>query len=388
MNTKALIMSIAFVGFSITAFGQKSALNSAKSDYDSYTTLKAASSNLAEPKIKSAKEAIDKASQHDKTKNDPLTWTYRAMIYSDMAAAPNADPGLATEALNSLNKAKELDQAGANKANIERASLMLAQSHLVKGVDFYQKNNFVEAYKEFDKGSTYAPKDTTLNYYAGVAAMQAKDYKNAINKFKEVLPVSNFSNLENVYANLSYLYATQKDTAEAIRIAGEGASKFPKSSDLATREIEYSLMAGRQKEVIEKITAQMTKEPTNKLYPFYLGIAYNASNDTKKAEEAYKKAIEIDPNYSDAYTNIGGLIMNSGIDLYNAANKLPANKQTEYAAAMKKAQAEFDRAFPYLAKTVELNPKSEIALKNLKTYYTIKKNEAKVKEIDEKLKAL
>ncbi len=388
MNTKALIMSIAFVGFSITAFGQKSALNSAKSDYDSYTTLKAASPNLAEPKIKSAKEAIDKASQHDKTKNDPLTWTYRAMIYSDMAAAPNADPGLATEALNSLNKAKELDQAGANKANIERASLMLAQSHLVKGVDFYQKNNFVEAYKEFDKGSTYAPKDTTLNYYAGVAAMQAKDYKNAINKFKEVLPVSNFSNLENVYANLSYLYATQKDTAEAIRIAGEGASKFPKSSDLATREIEYSLMAGRQKEVIEKITAQMTKEPTNKLYPFYLGIAYNASNDTKKAEEAYKKAIEIDPNYSDAYTNIGGLIMNSGIDLYNAANKLPANKQTEYAAAMKKAQAEFDRAFPYLAKTVELNPKSEIALKNLKTYYTIKKNEAKVKEIDEKLKAL
>lgn len=389
MNTKSLILALAVTGISVTAFAQKSAVNSAKSSYESYSTLKGASPKLAEPQIKSAKESIDKAVLHEKTMNDPTAWTYRALIYAELAAADSssASEKLAEEALTSLNKAKDLDKAGAQKENIQKAASILSQGQLVKGKDFYDKQNFAEAYKAFNKGLQYAPGDTTLNYAAAISAMYAKDYPNAIERFKELLP-TNYSSLENVYSNLSVLYAAQGDTVSAIKIAGEGAAKFPKSSDLATREIEFSLMSGKQKEVIEKINAQSAKEPNNKIYPFYLGIAYNAANDNAKAEDAYKKAIALDANYTDAYINLGGLIMNSGIEIYNKANKLPANKQAEYTATMKKAQAEFDRALPFLEKAAELNPKSELALRNLKTYYSIKNNKAKVDEIDAKLNAL
>jgi len=184
------------------------------------------------------------------------------------------------------------------------------------------------------------------------------------------------------------MYAAQKDTAAAIKVLSEGVAKFPKSTDLATREIEFSLMSGKQKQIIDKISAQVAANPTNRLYPFYLGIAYNSIGDNKKAEDAYKKAIAVDPNYADAYINLGGLIMNNGIDLYNKGNKLPTNKIAEYNALRKQSTAEFDRALPYLEKAVELNPKSILALRNLKQYYSIKNNTAKMNEVDAKIKAL
>ncbi|EOR96390.1 hypothetical protein ADIARSV_0432 [Arcticibacter svalbardensis MN12-7] len=389
MKTKSLLLAIAVSGITVSAFAQKSAVNTAKTDYDSYSALKSASPALAGPKIITAKEAVDKAVLHEKTASDPTAWTYKALIYADLATNDTTAKSatLAGEAVTALAKAKELDKEGKNKENIAKVNNLLYINQFNAGKRFLDKSNFEGAYTEFTKGLDFAPGDTLLNYAAGISAMNGKDYPNAIKRFTELLP-TNYSSLENVYSNLSVLYAAVKDTASAIRLAGEGAAKFPKSSDLATREIEFSLMTGKQKEVIEKITAQQAKEPTNKLYPFYLGIAYNSLEDNVKAEEAYKKAIELDPSYSDAYINIGGLIMNNGIIIFNKANKLATSKQTEYTATMKKAQAEFDRALPYLTKAVELNPKSELALKNLKTYYSIKNNKAKVDEMDAKIKAL
>jgi tetratricopeptide (TPR) repeat protein len=147
-------------------------------------------------------------------------------------------------------------------------------------------------------------------------------------------------------------------------------------------------MSGKQNQVISRISEQIAKDPTNKLHYFYLGIAYDALKDNKKAEEAYKKAIELDANYFDATLNLGSGILNNGIDLYNKANTLPVNKQKEYDAAMKIAFIEFDRAFPYLDKAVQIDPKSLNALQNLKTYYVIKKNAAKVAELSKQISAL
>src|SRR5690606_12549235 len=95
----------------------------------------------------------------------------------------------------------------------------------------------------------------------------------------------------------------------------------------------------------------------------------------------YKRALAVDPDYPEANINMGGLVMNQGIDIYNKANALPTSKQKEYDAMMKQAQAKFDKAFPFLQKAAELNPKSRLALENLKTYYIVKKNDAKVNEL-------
>lgn len=391
MKIKSFILALTLVGASLSGFAQKGELSSAKSNYEKYAQLRDANSGaLGLANLKSAKAAVDKAVAHEKTMNDPASWTYKALIYSDMAlmdSVPTTSKPLLTEAASALAKAKELDKAGANKANLDKAAANLAQYDLNIGVKAYQAGKFEEAYASFDNSLKFRAGDTTIIYYAGLSAINAKNYKAGIQKYEDLVK-TNFSANNQVFLDLSRLYMMQGDTVKAIQYASQGAAKFPNDAALATQEIELSLMAGKQKEVISKIEAQAIKDPKNKLLPFYLGIAYNASNDNEKAIAAYKQALAIDPEFGDANLNIGGLYLNKGIELYNAANKLPQNKQKEYDTMMKQANTQFDTSFPYLQKAVELNPKSRLALDNLKTYYIIKKNQAKVDEITKKIAAL
>lgn len=391
MKIKSVIITFILAGSAVMGFAQKGELSSAKLNYDQYVKLKDANSaTLGIPVLKNAKTSIDKVVEHIKTTGDATAWTYKALIYSELAfldSVSATSKALATEAASALSKAKELDKAGENKANWGQVVLTLGNYQLNQGVESYKSKNFDAAYNLFNEGLNYSPSDTTLLYYSGLSAINLKNYKNAIAKY-EALSKTNFSLNSQIFLDLSKLYTAEKDTASAIRVASEGAKKYPLNPELATQEIELSLLTGKQKEVIATITEQVQKNPTNKLYPFYLGIAYTSINDLQKAEDAYKNAIAIDPGYPDATLNLGILILNKGIELNNKAVKLPLSKQKEYDLISKQSVVELDRALPYLQKSLELNPKSISALESLKTYYIIKKNQAKVEEITQKLKAL
>lgn len=391
MKIKSFILAAVFTASSVMVFAQKGEVALAKKNYDSYVSLKEANSMpLALPSLKSAKAAVDKAVANEKTASDAAAWTYKALIYGEMAlmdSVPTTSKPLFTESQSAYKKAVELDKDGANKANLDHVNgALFSQYELNQGVKAYQTNDYAAAYTSFTNALNYRPGDTTITYYAGLSAINSKNYDAGIKNYEE-LTKTNFSANNQIYLDLSRLYSMKGDTAKAISIAGEGATKY-KDAALATQEIELSLMSGKQKEVITKIAAQAQRDPKNKLYPYYLGIAYSTVGDAVKAEESYLQAIAIDPAFADANINIGGVMLNKGIALYNEANKLPPSQQKEYDAAMKKASAEFDKAFPYLQKASELDPKSRIALENLKTYYLVKKDNAKVEELAKKIESL
>jgi tetratricopeptide (TPR) repeat protein len=390
MKMKSLVFAFALLGCAYSASAQKGELNTAKTSYEKFITLKDAGSLvLAMPSITVAKASIDKAAVNEKTAVDVSTWVYKAMIYAELAlldtVSVSAEQTLVI-AKDDLKKAIDLGAAAQNAVNIERINNLFAQFELNIGVRAFQTQKFSQAYEAFEKSLIYKPSDTTLTYYAGLSAINAQNYKAAIKKYGELVKLEYSAN-KLIALDLSKLYALDKDTVNAIAVASTYATKFNDQA-LATQEIELSLMSGKQKQIIERILAQIALDPKNKLEHFYLGIAYDALKEYKKAEDAYKKAIELDANYFDATLNLGSGILNNGIDLYNKANTLPANKQKEYDTAMKTSQAEFDRSFPYLDKAVQIDPKSLNALQNLKTYYVIKKNAAKVAELSKQISAL
>ncbi len=391
MKIKSFILAAVFSASTLVVFAQKGEVTSARTSYEKFLGLKDANSMLlATPNLKAAKASIDKAVVHAKTIEDPAAWTYKSLIYGELAlldSVPQTSKPLIEEAKAAHKKASELDKAGENKANLENANgTIFSQYELNQGVKAYQTNNFADAYTSFNNALNYRPGDTTITYYAGLSAINSKNYKAGIQSY-EALIKTNFSANNQIYLDLSRLYTMEGDTSRAIAVASEGATKY-NDTQLATQEIELSLMSGKQKEVITKITDQAQKNPENKLYPYYLGIAYSTIGESAKAEEAYLNALKIDPNFVDASTNIGGIILNKGINLYNQANQLPQNQQKEYEAMIKRGDAELDKALPYLIKSSELDPKSRIALENLKTYYIIKKNQEKVTEISAKLENL
>ena len=387
---KSLVFAFALLGCAYSASAQKGELSTAKTNYEKYIALKDAGSlALAGPSLTIAKTSIDKAALNEKTAIDASTWAYKALIYANLALN-EADAATAEALIKSagddFSKAVDMDTDKKNANLITAGNDAFAQFQLNKGVKAFQAQDFKQAYTAFEQSLIYRPADTLLTYYSGLAAINAVDYTSAIKRYEELLTTDYSANRE-IALDLSKLYSMQKDTVNAIRIASVYATKFNDQA-LATQEIELSLMSGKQKQVIERILAQITLDPKNKLEHFYLGIAYDALKEFKKAEDAYKKAIELDANYFDATLNLGSGILNNGIDLYNKANTLPANKQKEYDAAMKAAFVEFDRAFPYLDKAVQIDPKSLNALQNLKTYYVIKKNTAKVAELTKQISAL
>jgi tetratricopeptide (TPR) repeat protein len=387
---KSLVFAFALLGCAYSASAQKGELSTAKTNYEKYIALKDAGSlALAGPSLTIAKTSIDKAALNEKTAIDASTWAYKALIYANLALN-EADAATAEALIKSagddFSKAVDMDTDKKNANLITAGNDAFAQFQLNKGVKAFQAQDFKQAYTAFEQSLIYRPADTLLTYYSGLAAINAVDYTSAIKRYEELLTTDYSANRE-IALDLSKLYSMQKDTVNAIRIASVYATKFNDQA-LATQEIELSLMSGKQKQVIERILAQITLDPKNKLEHFYLGIAYDALKEFKKAEDAYKKAIDLDANYFDATLNLGSGILNNGIDLYNKANTLPANKQKEYDAAMKAAFVEFDRAFPYLDKAVQIDPKSLNALQNLKTYYVIKKNTAKVAELTKQISAL
>ena len=391
MKIKSFILATAFSVSTLMVFAQKGEVTSARTNYEKFLGLKDANSMmLAIPNLKAAKTSIDKAVVHAKTLEDPTAWTYKALIYGEMAlldSVPETSKPLIDEAKVAHKKASELDKAGENKANLENVyGSVFSQYELNQGVKAYQTNDFANAYTAFNNALSFRPGDTTITYYAGLSAINAKNYKAGIQSYESLIK-TNFSANSQIYLDLSRLYTMEGDTARAIAVASEGATKF-NDANLATQEIELSLMSGKQKEVITRISEQAQKDPQNKFYPYYLGIAYSTIGESSKAEEAYLIALKIDPSFADASTNIGGIILNKGINLFNKANQLPPNQQKEYEAMIKLGEVELEKALPYLIKSSELDPKSRIALENLKTYYVIKRNQEKVTEITLKLEKL
>jgi hypothetical protein len=402
--------------FSLSVYAQKGELTTAQQEYDKYETLRQQKTMaaMARTSITTAKTSIDKAAANEKTATLPQTYALKGAIYSALAyndtVATTATP-LFTTASEAVKKAKETDTKGEYKKLIDASNQYLGYYQLNKGVKEFQAKQYDEAYKSFDFYRSVYPDDTTAIYYSGLAAANSKNYPVAISNYKKLV-TTNYSRKADIYSDLSNMYLMQKDTAAALAAVGEGVSKFPANASLRGREVEIALQQGKQAEYVDKIQAAIANDPKNKTLYFYSGIAYGKIADaqskiaktakdpaakaaaqkavienTDKAAEAYKKAVEIDPNYFEANLNMGYILMTSAVDDFNTANKLPMSKQKEYTALTAKVNAAADRAKPYLEKAVELQPKDPSALGNLRNYYIIKKDNVKSAELKKRLDA-
>jgi tetratricopeptide (TPR) repeat protein len=429
MKIKFLLTGLLGV-MTVSAFAQKGELSNAQAAYEKYDPLSRANFTLAKPSLMDAKTAIDKAAANTKTATLPQTYALKAAIYASLAAH-EADASAATTetatAEEAIAKAKETDTKGEFKGLIDHASRELAQIQLDKGVKAYQAKNYDEAYNAFVAEQKILPGDTTAMLYAGVSAANAKNYPNAIDSYKKLL-ATDYKDKEKIYMDMPILYMLNKDTANAVKIASEASSKYPNNGDLRKAEIETSLQAGQQGDLVTKIEAAIKADPNNKKLYYYAGLTYSQiaegsqkevtklqkadkaaqaklkagakftanpqiaklqadrATNFAKAAESYKKAVDMDPNYFEAVLNLGYVTMAPAIDQYNAAQFL--NDQKSYDAAMKKATDQFNQAKPYLLKAVELKPDSRDALTNLKSYYLGVKDTNNANDTQKKIDAL
>ena len=98
----------------------------------------------------------------------------------------------------------------------------------------------------------------------------------------------------------------------------------------------------------------------------------------------YNRAIEINPTDENAYINIGSMFIDKSAALYNAANELgfDAESQKKYDVMMSEAKAYDEQALPYVEKAYELVPGDEAIKQALRTLYVRLKMMDKAKALE------
>lgn len=385
------ILSLALLILTTVAFSQTSNLRKGKTSYGKFSDVKSMGSpQLGVTDLNSAHQALLKAIEHDKTKDLAETWVFYGLTTSDLALLNETEQGKTYQksAVEAYEKAKSLDTENEHADNLLVLAYNLAQLEMNGAVKSWDAESYMDAYHGFSRAESFIPGDTTLLYYAGAAAIQGQDYQAALGKYLQLVDVAEYSNHKQIILDVPRIYMMEGDTVSAVKHATLAMDKYPEDTEVVTQFIEYNLLTGNEKEVIETIKQLSAKEPNNKVIHYYLGLAYSSMADDIQAEEAYKKALAIDPNFADANINLGGLILNRGIDQWNLINGQRDITQADYDAGLAKAHEIFDSAYPYLQLAVDIDATNIIALENLQKYYQIKDDQEKSNELQAKIDAL
>lgn len=344
-------------------------------------------------KLDLAKEAIDECVQNEKTIMDAKSWFYRGNIYYDIAMSPDTtyrklDPDPLKVAYESYMKAKELDTKGEFTADIDRYTLAVAEGYYNLGVLSYNDKDFkgsaLNFEKSFNVNRNFGRIDTTALYNAAVAASLGNETQLAKQYYEQVAQLG--YERPDIYSSLSDIYKAEGDTAKAVKVVEEGRAKFPGDFNLLVAEINIYLATDEKEKAKADLEKALEMDKTNPSIFFAVGTIYDQLGDIEKAVDAYKTAIQLNPDYFEANYNLGALYVNQAAEILDKANDLPLDAIAEYDKQKALADDMLKASLPYLEKSLELMPEDVNTMVSLKEIYTRLGMTEKLKSIDEKLK--
>lgn len=317
-----------------------------------------------------AVEFIEPATQDAKTGAAEKTWRYRGDIYrliamGEDAAVKSAFPDALDKAVESYLKANELDTKGSYKIENVKALGALQGLSLNTGNDAFTAKNYDAAIANYARSEKIAKAfgvaDTNAIFNSALAYESKGDAANAIARYREAIAAG--YNKAEVYRYIASLQRKGDDLNGAITTIGEGRTKFPDDKELILDEMSYLLAADRSAEAEESVKLGLSKDPNNAVLWSILASLYDKkASDAKeeatmvewytKAEEAYKKSIELDPKFFDSYFNIGVLYNNRAAFEYEKCNKIKSD--TEYTKCKTVADDIYVKAIPYFEQAHDL----------------------------------
>lgn len=344
--------------------------------------------------LESAKKAIDKAVQNEKTKNDAKTWLYYGEIYYDIATSPlpqfrKLDSLAATKAFAGLKKAKTLDASSKRKKVSKEADEYIKKLSAVfyaKGAQVFKQKNYDRAIEYFEDAFQVSRQlglfDTTAAFNVGITGVLGKEPKVAAEYLKKCVDVK----FKEPKLFIYYNRALQQlgDTAEAESAIKVGRSRFPGNLSLLLEQAQLYLERGQARKLISSLKEAIVKKPdnpSNANFNFLIGKSYDDMGIRDTAAMYYKDAIKANPKFFEAYYNIGAIFVNKAAKLQKEANNLPLSKTKEYNTLNNEANVNLKKAIPWLEKALALNPNDKPTISGLKEAYARLKMKDKLKEL-------
>ncbi|MXO05748.1 tetratricopeptide repeat protein [Flavobacterium sp. HBTb2-11-1] len=320
-------------------------------------------------------------------------------------------------------KQKYSTQAAASITNIKGLLInsAIADTQANKHADGAKK--LYEAY-ELDK------KDTINLYYAASTAVNSQDFDLALPMYEELKKLNfsgkgtlylavnkangnedNFANAKDrdvaiklgthekpkteaipskrgeIYKNLALILVQKGRTEDAKKAIADARKANPEDSSLILTEANLYLET-KDYDMYKKLVGEaLQKDPNNADLVFNLGVISAGAKNNADAEKYYLKAIEINPDYTNAYLNLAALKLEAEKPIIDEMNKLgtSAKDMKRYDVLKAQREAVFKGVIPYLKKANELDPKNEDVSKTLLGVYNALEMTAEAKALKAKM---
>lgn len=421
MNGKFVMLSSALL-LSVAVFAQKKELKAAD---------KAAKSGDMKEVLAVLKTAEPlMANATDEEKAQALFLKANAYLdFVDKKVDTEANMKLAADTYKELIAAEKA--SGKLKYSAQAATSITKIRNLLinSGVAATKANNNIEGAQKLHEAYLLDKKDTIYLYYAASTYVSAKDYDKAMElytelkklnysgKGKEFLAVSKVNGEETafasaaerdkavklgthekprteeipskrgeIYKNMALILVEKGQIAEAKQAVADAVKANPEDTSLKLTEANLYLQTKDFDKYKQIITEVLAKNPNDAGLVYNLGVIAASNNNNEEAEKYYKKAVELKPDYLNAYINLAVLKLQNEKVLIEEMNKLgTSDKDTKrYDVLKKKREDLFRSTLPYLKKAYELDPENEDIIKTLSGVYgalemTAEKNALKAK---------
>lgn len=359
--------------------------------------------NGTSPDFAKAEELINGALTNPETKDLAETWNVAGLIQrkrseKEMEKAYLRQPYDTMQVYNSaLNMCKyffkcdELAQIPNEKGKIKNkyrkpnsSEILAEKENLINGgIQYFNQDKNKEALEFFGtyvdmlnqpmfadneqvKNDTLMPQ---IAYYASLAAMKMEDYPSVL----KYAPYAKDDKEVGKYA-MEYVSTALKaegDTAKWVISLQEGVQKYPDYPFFFGNLIDYYSNSKKFDEAMKFTDEMLAKDPNNAFNLYVKGYIYHNMEDYDNALQYYKKTIEIDPTYAEAYSYIGLIYC---LQAQNFSEKASSDvndpKYKEDQAALK---GFYEQAKPYYEKARELKPdQKDLWLNGLyRVYYNL-----------------
>ncbi|TJY31882.1 tetratricopeptide repeat protein [Pontimicrobium aquaticum] len=380
--------------------------------------LKTAEKAIKSSNFSDAKAAISAAeslmsAMDDKTK--AKFYFLKGQAFYAKGAGSNSDIDTALESFKMLsqveaNSGKKTYSDEANQLKIEMGNALVQ-----KGTTAYGNQNYALASTSFEKAYRVSPMDTLYLYNAATSSVSGKDYDAALRIYAELADigytgistqyvatdvatgeeqafpssamrdvsvrqkthsnpkdVKTESKVGEIAKNVALIYVNQGENEKAIAAIDNAKKTNPNDTGLILVEAELYRKMGDNTKYAQAVAKALELDPNNVVLVFNLGVNAADNNDFEAAKKYYNRAIEIDPEYTNAYMNMAVLILDQEKGIVDEMNALgtSAADNKKYDELKEHRQNLYKEAVPYLSKVLEFNPKDINAATTLMNIYS------------------
>ena len=383
--------------------------------------LKAANKEIDKGNFEKATVALDAA----ETLLGSMDKKYKSQYFllRSICYLKNGDPDFNTikKSIEALKLATEPEQGQGVKNQIQNL-----KAHLVnKGSSLLQKEDYKTSSDYFESAYKLVPSDTAYLFYAASTAVNAKLYDRSLAMYEELrslgytgieqnylatnketqveelfgskvlrdLSVKSKSHINprdettkskfpEIIKNIALIYVQNGENEKALQAMAVARAESPDDLDLLLTEANVHYSMGNTQKFKELLEIAIQKDPMNPELQYNLGVISSETDDFESSKKYYLKAIELNPEYVNAYINLAALILGqeeSILDQMNSLGSSAANDR-KYDELKAKRNQLYLNAIPYLETAFNIDPSNYQAAKTLTNIFSAVGDSDKYKE--------